>query len=42
VLVGGRERTVAEFRELARDAGLEVTAAERAASGAFVVECRTR
>jgi hypothetical protein len=42
VLVGGRERTVAEFRELARDAGLEVTAAERAASGAFVAECRTR
>ena len=42
VLLGGRERTVAEFRELARDAGLEVTAAERAASGAFVVECQTR
>jgi len=42
VLVGGRERTVAEFRELARDAGLDVTAAERAPSGAFVVECRTK
>jgi hypothetical protein len=41
VLVGGRERTVAEFRELAREAGLDVTVAERAPSGAFVVECRT-
>jgi SAM-dependent methyltransferase len=41
VLLGGRERTVAEFQELARGAGLEVTAAERAPSGAFVVECRT-
>jgi hypothetical protein len=40
VLVGGRERTVAEFRELARDAGLDVTVAERAPSSAFVVECR--
>jgi 2,7-dihydroxy-5-methyl-1-naphthoate 7-O-methyltransferase len=42
VLVGGRERTVAEFRELARDAELDVTVAERAPSGAFVVECRTK
>jgi hypothetical protein len=41
VLVGGRERTVAEFRELAREAGLRVVVAERAPSGAFVVECRT-
>jgi 2,7-dihydroxy-5-methyl-1-naphthoate 7-O-methyltransferase len=41
VLVGGRERTVAEFRELARQAGLRVVVAGRAPSGAFVVECRT-
>jgi len=40
VLVGGRERSLAEFRELARDAGLEVQAAERQPSGRFVVECR--
>ena len=40
VLLGGRHRTVSEFRELARDAGLEVVAAESQPSGAFVVECR--
>jgi SAM-dependent methyltransferase len=40
VLVGGRERSLAEFRELARAAGLEVQAAERQTSGRFVVECR--
>jgi hypothetical protein len=40
VLVGGKERTLAEFRELARKAGLEVHAAERQQSGRFVVECR--
>jgi hypothetical protein len=40
VLVGGRDRSLAEFRELARAAGLEVQAAERQASGRFVVECR--
>jgi len=40
VLVGGRERSLSEFRELARAAGLEVAAAERQASGRFVVECR--
>jgi SAM-dependent methyltransferase len=40
VLVGGKERTLAEFRELARAAGLEVQAAERQPSGRFVVECR--
>jgi len=38
---GVLKRTVAEFRELAREAGLDVTIAERAPSGAFVVECRT-
>jgi len=40
VLVGGRERSLAEFRELARAAGLEVQAAERQTSGRFVVDCR--
>jgi SAM-dependent methyltransferase len=40
VLVGGRERSLTEFRALARPAGLEVQAAERQASGRFVVECR--
>ncbi|MGH9312870.1 MAG: methyltransferase, partial [Vicinamibacterales bacterium] len=40
VLVGGRDRSLAEFRELARAAGLEVHAAERQPSGRFVVECR--
>jgi hypothetical protein len=39
VLVGGRERSLAEFRELARAAGLEVKAAERQSWGRFVVEC---
>ena len=40
VLLGGRHRTIAEFRELAREAGLKVLAAERQQSGYFVVECR--
>jgi hypothetical protein len=40
VLVGGRDRSLAEFRELARAAGLEVQAAGRQPSGRFVVECR--
>jgi 2,7-dihydroxy-5-methyl-1-naphthoate 7-O-methyltransferase len=40
VLVGGRERRLAEFTDLARPAGLEVTAAARQAAGRFVVECR--
>ncbi|HYL35959.1 MAG TPA: methyltransferase [Bryobacteraceae bacterium] len=39
VLVGGRDRTLAEFREMAREAGLEIRAAGRLASGRFVVEC---
>jgi 2,7-dihydroxy-5-methyl-1-naphthoate 7-O-methyltransferase len=39
VLVGGRERTLTEFRELAGEAGLEVGAAGRQPSGRFVVEC---
>src|SRR5262249_61528708 len=36
VLVGGKSNSVAEFRELARQAGLEVVAAERQPSGHFV------
>jgi SAM-dependent methyltransferase len=40
VLVGGKDRTLTEFRELARAAGLDVHAAERQPSGRFVVECR--
>jgi 2,7-dihydroxy-5-methyl-1-naphthoate 7-O-methyltransferase len=39
VLVGGRSRSLKEFREMARAAGLEVLAAARQASGHFVVEC---
>jgi SAM-dependent methyltransferase len=40
VLVGGKDRTVSEFRELARPGGLEILAAGRQPSGYFVVECR--
>jgi hypothetical protein len=40
VLLGGKHRTVAEFRELAREAGLAVSAAQQQPSGYFVVECR--
>jgi SAM-dependent methyltransferase len=39
VLVGGKDRTLNEFRPLAREAGLEVRAAARQPSGRFVVEC---
>jgi SAM-dependent methyltransferase len=40
VLVGGRQRSLTEFRALAHTAGLEVRAAARQSSGRFVVECR--
>ena len=40
VLVGGRGRTLDEFRAMARDAGLEVTAAGRQPSGRAIAECR--
>jgi 2,7-dihydroxy-5-methyl-1-naphthoate 7-O-methyltransferase len=40
VLLGGKQRTLAQFRELAREAGLRVTAAGRQPSGHSVVECR--
>jgi 2,7-dihydroxy-5-methyl-1-naphthoate 7-O-methyltransferase len=39
VLVGGRSRTVAEFRELARQAGLGIRATGRQRSQRFIVEC---
>ena len=46
VLLGGKERTAAEFGELARQAGLEVAQAgqqpgDQGRGGYFVVECRT-
>jgi 2,7-dihydroxy-5-methyl-1-naphthoate 7-O-methyltransferase len=40
VLVGGRGRTLDEFREMAREAGLEVKAVGRQASGRMIAECR--
>ena len=39
VLVGGRDRTLGEFRKLAGEAGLKVRAAGRQPSGRFIVEC---
>jgi 2,7-dihydroxy-5-methyl-1-naphthoate 7-O-methyltransferase len=39
VLVGGKSRSLTEFRELARAAGLEVLATGRQPTGRFVVEC---
>jgi 2,7-dihydroxy-5-methyl-1-naphthoate 7-O-methyltransferase len=41
VLVGGKDRTISEFRELARQSGLQVVAAGKQGSGYFTVECRT-
>jgi hypothetical protein len=38
VLVGGKSRSLREFRVLAREAGLEVTASGRRPNGRFVVE----
>ncbi|MFN7922098.1 MAG: methyltransferase [Bryobacteraceae bacterium] len=40
VLVGGKERTLDEFRGLAAKAGLAVHQTERQESGRFIVECR--
>ncbi len=42
MLVGGKERTLDEFRELARESGLEIRAAGRQLSGRFIVECQPR
>jgi SAM-dependent methyltransferase len=41
VLVGGKARSLTEFREMARGIGLDVHATGRQSSGRFVVECRT-
>jgi 2,7-dihydroxy-5-methyl-1-naphthoate 7-O-methyltransferase len=38
VLLGGKQRSVAAFRKLARAAGLELVSAEKQASGYFVAE----
>jgi hypothetical protein len=40
VLVGGKGRTMTEFREMAGRAGLQITASKRQPSGRFTVECR--
>jgi hypothetical protein len=40
VLLGGKFRTVGEFREIARQAGAEIVSAGEQPSGHFVVECR--
>ncbi len=40
VLLGGKHRGITEFRQLAREAGLAVTAAGQQPSGYFVVESR--
>jgi 2,7-dihydroxy-5-methyl-1-naphthoate 7-O-methyltransferase len=42
VLTGGRKRSLDQFRVLAANAGLTVTASGTASSGHFVVECRPR
>ena len=42
VLVGGRSRTLDEFGEMAREAGLEVKAVGRQASGRVIAECLPR
>ncbi|MDX1983739.1 MAG: methyltransferase [Bryobacteraceae bacterium] len=39
VLVGGKDRTLTEFRDLAAQAGLQVRAAGRQNQGRFIVEC---
>ena len=41
VLLGGKRRTVSEFKELADEVGLTILAAERQPFGEFVVECRS-
>lgn len=42
VLVGGRDRTLEEFRQMADECGLEVTAFGKQPSGRAIVECRPR
>jgi 2,7-dihydroxy-5-methyl-1-naphthoate 7-O-methyltransferase len=40
ILAGGKQRTLGDFRELAREAGLDVLATFAQPSGRLVVECR--
>ncbi|HLY20687.1 MAG TPA: methyltransferase [Bryobacteraceae bacterium] len=40
VLVGGKNRSLDEFRRMALEAGLQVSATRRQPTGRFVVECR--
>jgi SAM-dependent methyltransferase len=40
VLLGGRSQNLAEFREMAQLAGLEIVASGRQPSGRFLLECR--
>ena len=40
VLVGGKDRTLAEFRALAAEAGLEMLSSARNSAGRLMVECR--
>jgi 2,7-dihydroxy-5-methyl-1-naphthoate 7-O-methyltransferase len=40
VLLGGKQRTLEEFEQLAADAGLSVSASGQLPSGGFAVECR--
>jgi hypothetical protein len=40
VLVGGKSRTLDQFRALAAGAGLAISASGRAGSGRYIVECR--
>ncbi len=40
ILLGGKDRTLSEFRELAQQAGLNIQSAGQLPSGRFAVECR--
>jgi threonine dehydrogenase-like Zn-dependent dehydrogenase len=40
VLLGGKDRTLREFQELARSAGLTILSSGQPPSGRFAVECR--
>jgi hypothetical protein len=40
VLVGGKNRTLSEFRQLAGEAGMEISASGRGPSGRFIVELK--
>jgi hypothetical protein len=40
LVAGGKTSTITQFTELARQAGLGITAARTQSSGRYVVECR--